>query len=52
MIDILERRSWRPMDKMLIPSMDMQPFQGSTKRKRLEMMEDFPAPVLPTTPTF
>lgn len=42
-IDSLLRRSARPMSQMLIPSILMEPPQGSTRRNRTTPREDLPA---------
>ena len=42
----------RPMNFMLIPSIWMDPSQMSESLNRAYKIEDFPAPVLPTIPTF
>lgn len=51
MMVILERRSWRPIWAMLIPSIKIRPFAASRIRKIPKARDDFPAPVLPTIPT-
>jgi hypothetical protein len=45
-------RADKPRWAMLIPSMLMEPLAPSMIRKRDNVNEDFPAPVLPTIPTF
>lgn len=44
-------KSARPIFFTSMPSMTMSPV-GSTNRRRLTNNVDFPAPVLPTTPTY
>ena len=48
-IEILERRSWRPIVPVSIPSI-ISLSSGSVIRKRAEINGDFPAPVFPTIP--
>ena len=52
MIVILERNSCNPRDAILIPSMKIEPSAASIMRNRAKVNDDFPAPVLPTIPTF
>ena len=47
----LDRSWWRPIFEMSIPSIIMLPCVASIIRNRESASEDFPAPVLPTTPT-
>ncbi len=50
-MDIFFRRSWSPIARVLTPSMITAP-SGSTILNRMARSEDFPAPVLPTIPTW
>lgn len=52
MIVILERKSCNPREAISIPSIDIDPFTASMMRNNDNVKEDFPAPVLPTMPTF
>ena len=47
-----ERRSLREISAILIPSTKIQPPLIGFKRNRAFKMLDFPAPVLPMTPTW
>lgn len=50
-MEILDRRSWSPIRKVLTPSTCIRPEKGSMRRKRAMMREDLPDPVRPTIPT-
>ena len=52
MIVILERNSCNPRDAISTPSMRIEPSAASIIRNRAKVKDDFPAPVLPTIPTF
>lgn len=47
-----ERRSWRPMSATLTPSMRISPSAASRMRNRQRVIDDLPAPVRPTIPTW
>ena len=52
-MEILQRRSLRPIELVSRPSILISPSRPSlNKRKSAEMKEDLPAPVRPTIPTF
>jgi len=48
----LERTSCSPSVEMLTPSMYIAPPAPSMSRNRAKVKDDFPAPVLPTIPTY
>lgn len=52
MIVMRDLRSWRPMSAMSTPSIKIFPFAASKILKIPRASEDFPAPVLPTIPTW
>ena len=52
MIVMLDLRSYKFTSHILTPSISMWPESGSMIRKRDNMIDDLPAPVLPTTPIF
>lgn len=52
MMVMRDLRSWSPMSAMLTPSMKIFPFAASKILKIPRASEDFPAPVLPTIPTW
>lgn len=52
MIVMRDLRSWSPMSAMLTPSMKIFPLAASKILKIPRASEDFPAPVLPTIPTW
>ena len=41
-----------PISNILIPSIEIVPFAGSTRRNKHTPMDDLPEPVLPTIPIF
>ena len=47
-----ERRFCRPICEMVFPSITMEPAADSMIRNRASVIDDFPAPVRPTMPTF
>jgi hypothetical protein len=49
---MLERRSFNGMLRILFSSRYIDPAVGSTNLNIDEVIVDFPAPVLPTTPIF
>lgn len=49
---ILNRKSWSPIFAILIPSIIISPSAASLIRNKPKVREDFPAPVLPTIPTW
>src|SRR6202012_4338579 len=51
MIEMLRLKSCKPIDLVSTPSTTTSPV-GSTIRNRADMMDDLPAPVRPTIPTF
>lgn len=52
MIVMRDLRSWSPMSAILTPSMKIFPLAASKILKIPRASEDFPAPVLPTIPTW
>ena len=46
------RKKWSPMVAISIPSIQICPWSSSTILKSAKVIEDFPAPVRPTIPTF
>ncbi len=52
MIDILERRSNKPILDMSIPSILIEPDDSSVVLNSVETSELLPLPVLPTIPIF
>lgn len=49
---ILFRRRCKPTSRIFTPSISIFPFSSSTRRNKVYKMDDLPAPVLPTMPTF
>ena len=49
-VEILLLRVCKPISVMVTPSISTKP-SGSANRNKAAMRDDFPAPVLPTTPT-
>lgn len=52
MMVMRDRRSWSPISAMSTPSIKIFPFAASRILKIPRAREDFPAPVLPTIPTW
>lgn len=51
MIVMRDLKSCSPTSAMLMPSMQIFPFEASRILKMPRARDDFPAPVLPTIPT-
>jgi hypothetical protein len=49
---ILFLKAWSPTVVIFVPSIRISPDSNSQRRKRVYKIDDFPAPVLPTIPTF
>lgn len=51
MIEILDLNVFKSTVDISTPSISILPPAASTRRNKLNVNEDFPAPVLPTIPT-